>query len=174
MSEQEKGRRRRRRRKRGTDRSSGKPLFFGIPDAAEVSRFFRPYRTFRSFDSDVGGAAAGGFRETRCGSALLAVAGQRLRKPVGCSFLGGENARRSKLRERSGNEDASIFNPRREKVLIHFFLSTRVIFFPRRVASILKIFETPETAEFWRWFLIARRDSPRRSLFSHFPPNKRH
>jgi len=96
MSERKKERKRERERERERERGrwedgpSGKPLFFSIPDAVEVSRFFRPYRTFRFFDFDVG--AAGGFRETRCGSILLAAAGQRLRVPGGCSSFEKENA----------------------------------------------------------------------------------
>lgn len=139
-----------RKSEREGDKPSGKPRFFGISDAAEVSRFFRPYRTFRSFDFDVG--TAGGFRETRCGSILLAAVGQRLQKPTGCSSLGKENAWRWKLQERNGNEDSSIFNPAPREVLI-FFFSCNALPTPLRVfwKYFSRLAETP------RWSLIARR-----------------
>lgn len=46
---------------------SGKPLFFGIPDAAEVSRFFRTLPHFPLLRFRRRRRRAGGFRETRCG-----------------------------------------------------------------------------------------------------------
>lgn len=111
----ERGRERERKGEKKHTNPPGKPLFFGISDAAEVSPFFRLHRTFRSFDFDVG--PAGGFRETRCGSVLLAVLGQRLQKPAGCSLLSlslsllEEKMRSGRSYEQSGNEDISIFNP---------------------------------------------------------------
>lgn len=124
VSEYEKG--------READGPLGKPLFFGIPDAAEVSRFFRTLPHFPLLRFRRRRRRAGGFRETRCGLLHFLPSLVRDCRRAGRMLF---SRKRKVTGETATKMHRSLIRAER-KVLIFFFVQ----FSSCTVARILEIF----------------------------------